>query len=123
MKEQLNVFGEPITECSCEPMTGFFRNGKCHTSYEDRGMHTVCVKVTDEFLNFSKKQGNNLSDPNEAYGFPGLKSGDQWCLCASRWVEAYKHNCAPQVCLEGTHEETLAVIPLELLKKFAYSGQ
>jgi uncharacterized protein (DUF2237 family) len=116
---QLNVLGEPINECSCDPMTGFFRDGKCHTDHTDQGMHTVCVEMTDEFLEFSKSMGNNLKDPAPQYGFQGLKAGDHWCLCAPRWLEAYRAGKAPKVNLEATHEETLAIIPLNILREFS----
>ncbi len=118
--ESVNVFGQPLTPCSATPVTGFYRDCCCNTGDEDKGMHTVCVKLTKEFLAFSKAAGNDLSTPREEFHFPGLKPGDQWCLCAGRWLEAYKNDCAPKVVLESTHEETLAIIPLTLLKEFAF---
>ncbi|MBL7663771.1 MAG: DUF2237 domain-containing protein [Bacteriovoracaceae bacterium] len=120
MFESLNVLGEKLVPCSFNPKTGFFRDGCCNTAYEDQGMHTVCVSMTKEFLAFSKEQGNDLSTPNKAFGFAGLKPGDKWCLCAPRWVEAYKAGAAPQVILESTHEETLAIVSLSILKEFEY---
>jgi uncharacterized protein (DUF2237 family) len=119
MFDKINVFGEKLQECGCHPMTGFFRDGYCNTDYSDRGMHTVCCEVTEEFLEFSKKVGNDLSTPKPEFGFVGLKPGDHWCLCAGRWLDAYKAGKAPLVKLEACHEETLAIIPLEALKEFA----
>ena len=116
MFDSINVLGEPLAVCSCEPMTGFFRDGSCNTDYQDRGIHTVCCQVTQEFLDYSKSMGNDLSSDKPQFGFIGLKDGDKWCLCAGRWVEAYKAGKAPRVVLEATHEETLAIIPLEVLK-------
>jgi uncharacterized protein len=118
-----NVFGEPLQPCSMAPKTGFYRDGCCNTGEEDHGRHTVCVIVTDEFLDFSKRRGNDLSTPMPLYHFPGLKNGDRWCLCASRWVEAWNEGMAPQVILEATHEKTLDYIPLDELVKFAYIKQ
>jgi len=114
-----NVLGGELETCSMRPLTGFFRDGCCNTSYEDTGMHTVCVQVTAEFLAFSKKRGNDLSTPMPEYGFAGLKPGDRWCLCASRWKEALDAGAAPQVVLEATHAVTLHIVPLEELKKHA----
>ena len=117
--ESLNVYGEPMETCGEEPMTGFFRDGYCNTCAEDKGSHTVCVKVTDEFLDFSRQRGNDLSTPIPEFGFSGLKAGDSWCLCAARWLEAYKHGMAPRVHMMRTHKRALEIIPLELLKQFA----
>ena len=94
------MFGNILEPCCNNPKTGFFRNGLCDTCSEDFGFHTVCIMVTKEFLEFSKKMGNDLSTPNPAYNFPGLKPGDKWCLCAMRWKEALDHNMAPPVYLE-----------------------
>lgn len=116
MLESINVLGEKLKPCSHDPVTGFFRDGCCNTSHDDQGMHTVCVKLTEEFLEFSKAAGNDLSTPKPEFGFEGLKPGQQWCLCAGRWLEARRANKAPPVALESTHEEALAIIPLELLK-------
>lgn len=110
-----NVFGESLIPCSLEPMTGFYRTGCCETGPEDSGTHTVCAVMTQEFLIFSKNRGNDLIAPRPEYDFPGLKSGDKWCLCALRWLEAYRADCAPQVVLEATNEKTLTLIPLEVL--------
>lgn len=110
-----NVFGQELIPCSLEPMTGFYRNGCCETGPEDSGTHTVCAALTEAFLVFSKSRGNDLSTPIPAYDFPGLKAGDRWCLCALRWLEAYKAGCAPLVILEATNEKTLNLIPLDVL--------
>ena len=114
-----NVLGRELQVCSTRPMTGFFRNGCCETSHEDVGMHTVCAVMTVEFLAYSKAAGNDLSTPMPEYGFAGLKPGDRWCLCAPRWKEALDAGAAPQVVLEATHEETLAIVPLGVLKDYA----
>lgn len=100
-------------------MTGFFRNGCCDTHPQDVGSHTVCVIATDGFLLFSKSRGNDLSTPMPEYRFPGLSAGDQWCLCAARWLEAYEAGCAPKVLLESTHEKALDIIPLTALEEYA----
>lgn len=117
MFESKNVLGKPLLKCSEDPLTGFFRDGCCNTSYQDQGMHTVCIIATSAFLDFSKARGNDLSTPKPEFNFPGVKPGDGWCLCAARWLEAYQNNCAPKVNLNATHEETLAIIPLEYLEK------
>ena len=114
-----NVFGGKLEECSIKPMTGFFRNGCCDTSEQDVGSHTVCVVMTDEFLKFSKVRGNDLSTPMPDYGFPGLKAGDRWCLCAPRWQEALEAGQAPRVVLRATHEGALAFCSLADLKRHA----
>ena len=115
-----NVFGEELKVCCTSPMTGYFRDGSCRTISEDTGTHTVCAIMTDEFLDFSLSKGNNLITPIPYYNFPGLKAGDKWCLCASRWVEAEKAGKAPLVILEATHEKTLDFTSLETLVKYAY---
>lgn len=114
-----NVFGEALQPCGIDPVTGFFRDGCCNTSHADAGMHTVCAIVTEEFLAFSRSRGNDLTTPMPLADFPGLKPGDRWCLCAGRWLEAYQAGAAPSVDLAATHEETLAVIDLETLQRFA----
>ena len=114
-----NVLGGELTACSNRPLTGFFRNGCCETGPEDVGLHTVCAVMTAEFLEFSRSVGNDLSTPQPLYGFPGLKPGDRWCLCAPRWKEALDAGVAPPVVLEATHEETLAIVPLGVLKDYA----
>lgn len=120
MSEHRNVLGKELKICGCEPMTGFFRDGYCKTEARDRGVHTVCAVVTEEFLAFSKSMGNDLSTPRPEFDFPGLKEGDHWCLCAGRWLEAYRVGKAPQVVLEACEEESLAIIPIEALREFAY---
>ena len=112
----VNVLGGPLTLCSNAPLTGFFRDGHCNTCQEDHGSHTVCALMTAEFLAFSKYVGNDLSTPHPEFGFAGLKTGDQWCLCAARFLQAHDEGCAPQVRLEATHERALEIIPLEVLK-------
>jgi uncharacterized protein len=116
---QRNVFGEPLAVCSNAPLTGFFRDGCCNTSPEDIGSHTVCVIMTGEFLAFSKAAGNDLSTPHPEYGFPGLKPGDRWCLCAARWRQAFDAGAAPRVVLAATHERALEIVALKDLKRFA----
>jgi uncharacterized protein (DUF2237 family) len=114
-----NVLGGKLQACSTEPLTGFFRDGCCNTSPEDVGSHSVCCQVTEEFLAFSQAVGNDLSTPMPHYGFPGLRPGDRWCLCAPRWQEALQAGQAPQVVLEATHERALDYISLEDLKAHA----
>jgi len=118
-KSPRNVLGEPLELCSLTPRTGFTRSGACETGTEDVGSHTVCTQVTNEFLAFSRARGNDLSTPVPQFGFPGLKAGDRWCLCAARWKEAYDAGQAPRVVLTATHERALEVIPLEALKAHA----
>jgi uncharacterized protein (DUF2237 family) len=113
------VFGEPLDICSIKPMSGFYRDGCCNTGKEDIGSHTVCVVMTAEFLEFSKSRGNDLSTPIPELGFPGLKPGDRWCLCAPRWQEAFKASQAPRVVLRATHEAALAYCSLADLKRLA----
>lgn len=117
--EQLNVLGGPLLACSYAPLTGFFRTGCCETSGEDVGRHVVCVKVTREFLDFSRAAGNDLSTPRPEFRFAGLQPGDRWCLCAARWLEAYRAGVAPGVVLAATHRAALEIIPLELLRECA----
>jgi uncharacterized protein (DUF2237 family) len=113
-----NVLGEELISCSENPTTGFFRNGKCDTNQEDQGMHTVCALMTDSFLAFSKEHGNDLSTPREEYGFPGLKAGNFWCLCLSRWIQAYQNGVAPRVRVKATHISVLEFIELKHLKEY-----
>lgn len=115
----VNVLGEPLANCSTTPLTGFFRNGCCDTGPMDGGMHTVCATMTAEFLALSKYLGNDLSTPRPEYGFVGLKPGDQWCLCAARFLQAHHEGAAPIVRLEATHEATLAIVPLAILQEHA----
>lgn len=114
-----NVLGGRLAACSFDPRTGFYRDGCCNTGPEDLGLHLVCAVMTEEFLAFSKAQGNDLTTPRPNYDFAGLKPGDRWCLCTLRWVEALQANAAPPLVLEATHEATLLLIPLEILKRHA----
>ena len=114
-----NVLGTDLQDCSLDPVTGFYRNGCCDTGAEDVGVHTVCAVMTDEFLAFSASAGNDLSTPRPEFGFAGLKAGDRWCLCASRWVEALDAGAAPQVVLEATHARTIEWADLSALQAHA----
>jgi len=114
-----NVLGQELQACCNDPLTGYFRNGKCDTSPQDYGVHTVCAQVNEDFLKFTKEQGNDLSTPMPAYNFPGLKPGDRWCLCVARWQEALAAGFAPPVVLESTHEKTLENVPLSVLQEHA----
>ncbi len=113
-----NVLGTELKSCSCSPITGWYRDGLCRTDITDVGMHTVCAVMTEQFLSYSKAQGNDLSTPQ--LGFSGLKPGDHWCLCAPRWKEAYEDGMAPFVNLEATELSTLMIIDLETLQQFAF---
>jgi uncharacterized protein (DUF2237 family) len=115
----LNVFGRPLAPCSVDPLTGWFRDGCCHTDPQDRGLHVVCVVVTADFLAFSRSRGNDLSTPRPEMQFPGLRPGDRWCLCALRWLEALQAGMAPDVVLESTHLNVLGVVGLDELKAYA----
>ena len=117
-----NVLGGQLLACSYDPVTGYFRDGCCNTDSTDRGNHTICVRVTGQFLDFSRAQGNDLATPMPEYRFAGLKPGDRWCICASRWYEALEAGMAPPVVLEATHEETLAIVPLGVLTDYAVSA-
>ena len=119
MDPSINVLGGPLEECSRDPVTGFFRNGCCDTAKSDAGVHTVCAVMTAEFLALSKYLGNDLSTPHLEFGFAGLKPGDQWCLCAGRFLQAHDEGAAPQVRLRSTHARTLTVLPLEVLTLYA----
>ncbi len=119
MDASLNVFDEPLETCGEDPVTGFYRDGCCNTSEQDGGSHTVCAVLTEEFLDYSRTQGNDLITPRPEFGFPGLKPGDRWCLCASRWYEAEQHGAAPRVHLKATHRRALERVPLETLKPYA----
>jgi uncharacterized protein (DUF2237 family) len=114
-----NVLGGPLAECGSKPLTGFYRDGCCNTGRDDHGVHSVCALMTREFLEFSRGRGNDLSTPMPDFGFPGLKDGDRWCLCAARWREALQAGCAPRVVLAATHERTLDFVSLDDLKKHA----
>ncbi len=117
--EPRNVIGSVLKPCSLDPLTGWHRDGCCRSGAGDQGVHVVCVRISQEFLDFSKKRGNDLSTPRPEYRFPGLKPGNQWCLCATRWQEAFEAGCAPDVVLESTHESALEFIDLESLKSHA----
>ncbi len=119
MNDQKNVLGEPLENCSVDPLTGFTRSGRCETGPQDVGSHTVCARVTREFLELSRDRGNDLMTPQPEYGFPGLKPGDHWCLCAARWQEAFEAGAAPRVLLRSTHERTLDILSLADLKAHA----
>jgi len=114
-----NVLGDELQPCSLDPLTGFYRDGCCNTGAEDLGVHSVCIRVTAEFLAFSRSRGNDLSTAQPMMGFAGLRPGDQWCLCASRWAEALEAGAAPVVVLEATHASTLEWVGLDDLKAHA----
>jgi uncharacterized protein len=115
----INVLGGLLADCSHEPLTGFYRDGCCNTGPEDLGRHQVCAVMTAEFLEFSQRAGNDLSTPRPGFGFPGLKPGDRWCLCAARWQQALEAGAAPRVVLAATHERALELIRLADLKHHA----
>lgn len=112
MSESRNVLGTPLQVCGAAPMTGFLRDGSCHSGPHDLGSHTVCARMTEAFLEFSRQQGNDLTTPVPEYGFPGVKPGDRWCVCAARWLEAAEAGVAPPVILEATHERALRHLAL-----------
>lgn len=117
--DPVNVLGGALQICSQDPVTGFFRDGHCNTCSEDQGSHTVCALMTAEFLAYSKYVGNDLSTPRPEFGFAGLAPGDQWCLCAARFLQAHDEGCAPRVRLEATHERALDIVPLQVLQEHA----
>jgi uncharacterized protein (DUF2237 family) len=117
--KSINVFGEALKMCGENPMTGFYRDGKCNTCNNDAGSHTVCIEISQEFLEYSRFKGNDLSTPRPEFDFKGLKPGDSWCVCASRWLEAVETNMAPRVHLQRTHIKALDIVPIEILKKYA----
>ncbi len=119
MENSRNVLGTDLEICCGSPMTGWFRNGKCETEPKDRGVHVVCAEMTDEFLEFSRSRGNDLITPAPRFGFPGLKAGDRWCLCASRWKEAFDAGVAPPIVLQSTEESALKYVSLNELKQYA----
>ena len=119
MSDDKNVLGEKLETCGTEPLTGYFRDGSCASDESDIGSHTVCAKVTKEFLEFSKSMGNDLTTPRPELGFDGLKEGDSWCLCANRWLEAYQNDAAPKVKLKSTNMKSLEVIDIDVLKSYA----
>lgn len=119
MSPAKNVLGGPLEACSNKPLTGFYRDGCCNTGAEDLGVHTVCAVMTEDFLKLTLEQDNDLITPVPEFGFPGLRIGDRWCVCAERWAEALDFGVAPPVVLEATHEATLNYISLDELKRFA----
>lgn len=119
MDESVNVFGEKLIACSQDPLTGFFRDGCCNTNDQDFGSHTICIEATEAFLEFSRFKGNDLSTAVPEFGFAGLKAGDRWCLCASRWLEAHEQGMAPRVHLTRTHQKALDIVPLDVLRSYA----
>ncbi len=114
-----NVLGTELQCCSCKPMTGWYRDGSCRTDISDQGMHTVCAVMTEQFLTYSKAQGNDLSSVRAE--FPGLKAGDHWCLCAPRWKQAFDDGMAPLINLEATEASTLKIINIEILRSFSHN--
>ena len=115
-----NVLGGELKSCCTDPMTGFYRDGYCNTGADDVGKHTVCIVATDEFLAFSKSAGNDLSTPRPEFDFAGVKDGDKWCLCVTRWQQALEAGMAPHVDLEATHQSALEIVTLEDLKEYAF---
>ncbi len=122
MIQAKNVLGTDLKTCSTAPMTGWYRDGCCNTGPGDTGLHLVCAQMTREFLEFSRAMGNDLITPRPEFAFPGLKPGDRWCLCVSRWVEAYKAGCAPLVDLEATHISVLEFVDLDVLREYALNS-
>jgi uncharacterized protein (DUF2237 family) len=118
-EDSVNVFGEPLLDCSDDPLTGFYRDGCCNSGPDDRGRHVVCAIMTAAFLEFSRSRGNDLSTPRPEFGFPGLKPGDRWCLCADRWREAFEAGAPPRVVLSATHRLALEHVDLTDLKRHA----
>ena len=118
-----NVYGQEIKPCCMDPITGFYRDGYCHTGMDDYGTHIVCAQVTDAFLQFSKSKGNDLTRPIAGSTFPGLKDGDKWCLCVLRWMEAYEAGVAPPIDLEATHQAALDYVSLETLESYALNSK
>ncbi len=119
MDKSVNVFGEALEICGSNPVTGFYRDGKCNTCEQDTGSHTVCIEASEQFLEYSRFKGNDLSTPVPEFGFKGIKVGDTWCLCAARWMEALVDDRAPRVHLKRTHIKALDIVPMELLKPYA----
>ena len=123
MKPSLNVLGQPLHSCSHEPLTGWYRDGCCNTDDNDRGSHTVCARVTQDFLDYLKGQGNDLMTPHPQHGFPGLKPGDQWCVCAASWRRAHEAGVGCPVKLESTHASALEIVSLKALMEHAISSE
>jgi uncharacterized protein len=114
-----NVLGGELKPCSTDPVTGFYRDGCCNTGPDDLGSHTVCILASKEFLEYSRFRGNDLSTPHPEFGFPGVKPGERWCLCAARWLEAYEQDMAPKIYLQSTHAKALEIVSIDKLKKHA----
>ena len=123
MKSTNKVLGEPLQLCSCQPNTGYFRDGYCRTAGSDIGQHTICAVMTEDFLTFTKAHGNDLSTPRPEFDFPGLKPGDCWCLCARRWKEAWQAGWAPLVVLDSCEDSALEIVPLKVLKMYATTSE
>ena len=123
VQAQKNVLGTSLQTCCTDPMTGYFRDGTCRTTAEDQGTHVVCAVMTEEFLSYTYKKGNDLITPKPQWSFPGLKPGDGWCLCILRWLEAEKAGVAPPIRLEATHEKALEYTDLELLRTYATNSE
>ena len=119
MDEPINVFGEKLEICGVDPITGFYRDGACNTCKDDFGSHTVCIETSQEFLEYSKSKGNDLSTPMPAFNFKGLAPGESWCVCAGRWLETDKNGMAHRLHLQSTHIRALEIVPMSLLKKYA----
>ena len=120
--DQQNVLGMALQPCSTDPQTGYLRDGYCHEHPQDRGCHELCAVVTEEFLEYSNAQGNDLITPRPEFDFPGLEPGDRWCLCVGRWVEAEREGVAPPVVLEATNESALSRVSAETLREYAHEG-
>lgn len=118
-----NVLGRPLETCGTRPLTGFYRNGRCDTGPGDTGLHLVCARMTEEFLSYSRRRGNDLSTPAPAYDFPGLRPGDRWCLCVSRWKQALEAGVAPPVVLASTHISSLEFVSIEELSEYAVEAE
>ena len=123
MKASLNVLGQPLQSCSTDPLTGWYRDGCCNTDTDDRGSHTICAQVTDDFLEYLRHQGNDLVTPRPEFGFPGLKAGDQWCVCAASWRRAHEAGVGCPVKLESTHASALEIVSLKALMELAISAE
>ncbi|MEE2786474.1 MAG: DUF2237 domain-containing protein [Myxococcota bacterium] len=123
MKASLNVLGQPLHTCSTDPLTGWYRDGCCNTDKGDRGSHTICAQVTDDFLEYLRNQGNDLMTPRPEFDFPGLKAGDQWCVCAASWRRAHEAGVGCPVKLESTHASALEIVSLKALMELAISAE
>ncbi len=122
LNQSQNIYGQPLQKCSCNPLTGWYRDGSCRTDSSDFGQHSVCCIINEAFLRYSKAQGNDLSTPIPQYGFEGLKVGDKWCICSKRWKQAYEDGMAPLVVMEATEISTLKEIDFEILEAHSFKG-